>query len=259
MTSKDQNIENVARLGYTVIEGVLTSSEAQELCLRLGRLYAQQVEEFGETRLRELNDYEIHRGPLANDPAFADLVIHPIVLELVDTVLGSTAILHLQNASAVAPRAVHFQSRFHRDFAKDFLASKCLALNAFWCLTDFTAENGATWVVPGSHRDANLPSADFIERNSVQVIAPAGSIIFWDGLLLHKAGYNSSDRVRYGINHMYTKPFIKQQLDYPAFLKDKYSHEGRLGQVLGFWAVPPKSVKEYRVDPDKRTYRKNQG
>lgn len=258
MTEADRHLENLTRLGYSLREAVLTPSEARDFRERLDRLYAEQVREFGEARLRELNEYEIHRGLLA-DAKFAELITHPTVLELVDAIVGPTAILNLQNASAASPGAVHFQSRFHRDFAKDFVATKCLALNAFWCMTDFTAENGATWVVPGSHRDPELPSDEFIEQHSQQVIAPAGSVIFWDGLLLHKAGFNSTASVRYGINHMYTRPFIKQQIDYPAFLGTKYPKESRLGQLLGLWSVPPKSVTEFRVDPDQRTYRKNQG
>lgn len=259
MMSVEHRVESLARLGYAVIEHVISPEQALEFCRRLDRLYAEQIEEFGEARLRELNEFEIHRGLLALDPTFSELVIHPTVIEIVDAIIGPTAILNLQNASAASPGAVHFQSRFHRDFAKDFAATKCLALNAFWCMTDFTADNGATWIVPTSHRDPQLPSDEFIDRNKLQILAPAGSVVFWDGLLLHKAGYNATHRTRYGINHMYTRPFLKQQIDYPAFLKDIYPTESRLGQLLGFWSVPPKSVKEFRVDPDKRTYRRYQG
>lgn len=255
----DQHLENLALLGFSVIEGVIGRDEADGLRAKLDELYREQIREFGEARLRELNEFEIHRGLLLADAAFAELVTHPRVLELVDTIVGPTAILNLQNASAASPGAVHFQSLFHRDFAKDFVASKCLALNAFWCITDFTAENGATWVVPGSHRAPELPSDAFIEANKVQLVTPAGSILLWDGLLLHKAGYNTTQQTRYGINHMYTRPFIKQQMDYPAYLADRYPKESRLGQLLGLWSVPPKSVREFRVDPDQRTYRKNQG
>jgi len=254
-----RHLENLKYRGHSLMPGVISRDEAADLCKRLDSLYDEQRREFGEQRLRELNEFEVHRGLMAADSIFATLVVHPMILEVVDAVVGPTAILNLQNASAASPGAIHFQSRLHRDFARDFVASKPLALNAFWCITDFTADAGATWLVPGTHRHGELPSEEFAEQNAVQIEAPAGSVILWDGLLLHKAGQNRTDRVRYGINHMYTRPFIKQQMDYPVFLRGKYEVESRLGQLLGFWTIPPKSVTEFRVDPDKRTYRRNQG
>jgi ectoine hydroxylase-related dioxygenase (phytanoyl-CoA dioxygenase family) len=165
----------------------------------------------------------------------------------------------LQNASAAFPHVQHFQSAFHRDFAKDFTATKPLSLNAFWCIDDFTLETGATQVVPFSHAFAELPSDAYIEKHSVTVLAPAGSVIFWDSLLLHRTGYNSTERARFGINHMYTRPFLKQQIDFPEFLKNRIDVESRLGQLFGFWTIPPKSVVEFRVSPGSRTYRGGQG
>src|SRR5579862_290443 len=140
------HLENLQRLGYTVLEGVISPQEAQDIERRLDGLYADQLAEYGEGRLRELNEFEIHRGLLDADERFAQLVEHPRILEIVDHVLGPTAILNPQNASAAFPGSIHFQSRLHRDFAKDFVATRPLALNAFWIITDFTTETGATWI-----------------------------------------------------------------------------------------------------------------
>ena len=255
----DRHRENLELLGYSVQEGVLAQERAAELSARLDRLWEEQEREFGKERLVQLGEHGTHRGLLDAAPVFSELVVEPKVLAVMDALLGNTCILNLQNASAAFPNVKHYQSAFHRDFAKDFVASKPLAVNAFWCISPFTRDNGATWVVPGTHRAAEWPSADYIARHAIQIEVPAGSVIFWDGLLLHKAGHNTTTRVRYGINHMYTRPFLKQQIDFPVFLRGKYPVESRLGQILGFWTIPPKSVKEFRVDPDKRPYRKHQG
>lgn len=255
----DEHLENLERLGYSIMENAISKDEASAIRVKLEHLWKKQEEEFGKDRLVELGEYGTHRGLLTEDQVFVDMVVFPKVLEVVSSVVGSTAILYCQNASTVFPGVRHYQTAWHRDFNKDFVATKVLSLNAFWCISDYTAENGATWVVPGSHRHPNFPSYSFIEKNAVQVIAPAGSIFFYDSLLLHRAGVNNSDQPRYGVNHIYTRPFIKQQIDYPAYLKGRYDEESKLGQVLGFWTIPPKNVKEFRVDPDKRTYRTRQG
>jgi ectoine hydroxylase-related dioxygenase (phytanoyl-CoA dioxygenase family) len=254
-----EHLENLELQGYSLRKRVYPRERCAALETKLHRLWAEQEAEFGKDFLNRLGEFGTHRGLLEADPVFAELVTEPKVLEVIDEILGNTCILNLQNASASFPGVKHFQSAFHRDFAKDFVATKPLAINAFWCITDFKKENGATWVVPYTHQMPKWPSKAYIEKHAIQIEAEAGSVIFWDGLLLHKTGANTTDRVRLGINHMYTRPFLKQQMDFPAYLRGKYDTETRLGQLLGFWSIPPKSVKEFRVEPDKRTYRRNQG
>ena len=94
----------------------------------------------------------------------------------------------------------------------------------------------------------------------MQIIADPGDVLFFDSMLWHKGGENTSSNPRRSINQQYTKPFIKQQISYPDLLKDKVDRNSPLGQTLGMWAVPPKSLKEFRVDsPEKRTYKADQG
>ena len=89
---------------------------------------------------------------------------------------------------------------------------------------------------------------------------PAGSLIVFDSMLWHSGGYIFTASVRRAFNQQYTRPFIKQQLDYPALLKGKVDLESDLAQTLGMWSIPPKNVDEFRVsDPSKRTYRAGQG
>ena len=84
--------------------------------------------------------------------------------------------------------------------------------------------------------------------------------MFFDSTLWHKGGDNLTKKIRRAINHQYTRPFIKQQLDYPVIMNQKVDMESKLAQKLGMWTIPPKSVDEYRVtDPKLRTYRGGQG
>lgn len=113
-------------------------------------------------------------------------------------------------------------------------------------------------MVPFTHKNSEWPSEKDLEKNAIQVVAKRGSVIVFDSMLIHKGGDNIGAKKRRAINHMYTRPFIKQQLDFPVIMKDRFDMESKISQVLGFWSVPPKSVQQYRADPEKRTYRKGQ-
>jgi len=255
----DWHLENLEIKGFTIMENVLSSRECEIISDKMDRLNQAQIEHFGEARLHELGDYGTIRDMFLNEPYFRELAMHPTVMEIVQRVIGSTAILHLQNGLCLESDRTIYQTLFHRDFARDFICEKVLFLNAMFVIDEFNAKTGGTNIVPFTHRIAKFPSELYLEENAFQVEAKAGSVFFFDGLLLHKSGNNRSGKTRRAINHGYTRPFLKQQMDYALLLKDKLDPNSKMAQLFGLWSVPPKSVDEYRVDPDKRSYRKGQG
>jgi ectoine hydroxylase-related dioxygenase (phytanoyl-CoA dioxygenase family) len=255
----DEVLEDLAFRGYSVVENVLTRDECAEWAGKLDRLNAAQVATYGAERLALLNEGGTIRGAMYDDCGFLELVRHASTWPVVERVLGPTAVLHLQNGIVVEPRAEHHQAAFHRDFAKDFIAEKPLSVNALFAIDDFTAESGGTWWVPHTHRMSVFPTARYLEANAVQVDVGAGSVVFFDSMLIHRAGENRSAAPRRAVNHQYTRPFVKQQMDYPMLMRDRVDPESALAQTLGFWSVPPRSVAEFRVDPELRTYRRGQG
>ncbi len=64
-------------------------------------------------------------------------------------------------------------------------------------MDDFTADNGATLIAPGSHRFGER-AGPFEHADLVPVVMDAGSVLVYDGRLVHGAGANSSDRGRLG-------------------------------------------------------------
>ena len=94
----------------------------------------------------------------------------------------------------------------------------------------------------------------------VQINAKPGDVLFFNSLLWHRGGDNFTEYRRRAINQQYTKPFIKQQINYPELLENKVEKDSKLAQTLGFWTIPPKNLKEYRVkDASLRTYKGGQG
>jgi len=253
------HLENIDLLGYTIMEDVISKEECTKIKSMLVRLNAEQINEFGEERLKLLNELGSVRVLIEKDDYFAKTILNEKVYAVVSSILGDTCILNLQNSIIVDPNLTHQQSAFHRDFDKNFWTDKPLSINAFWAIDDFSENTGGTWVVPCSHKLNKWPGEKYLEKNAIQVNAQSGSVLVFDSRLIHRGGINLGDQLRCGINHQYTKPFIKQQIDLPSLLQNRYHPDSKLSQVLGFWSVPAKSVQQFRCDPDKRSYRKGQG
>jgi ectoine hydroxylase-related dioxygenase (phytanoyl-CoA dioxygenase family) len=83
-------------------------------------------------------------------------------------------------------------------------------LNVFWAITDFTAENGATRLVPGSHLSGLNPDPEREDYTTVQAIVPAGSAVAWEGRTWHAAGFNRSNGPRIGITTYFCGPQFRQ-------------------------------------------------
>lgn len=254
------HIENIAIRGYALLENVISKDDCKIISDKLDFLEESQRKEYGIQRLQEIHEIGIVRAPMEKDDYFMNLILNPSVFGLVSSIIRDTAILHLQNGVILEPEVKHGQGHFHRDLTfLNFISDKVLSLSALWVIDDFNSETGGTWVVPFTHKLSDWPSDEYLERNAVQITAEAGSVIVFDSMLIHKGGSNKSNKRRRAVNHMYTRPFIKQQIDFPSFMKGRYDMESKMSQVLGFWSVPPKGIKEYRSEPDKRSYRSGQG
>ena len=132
-------------------------------------------------------------------------------------------------------------------------------LNTIWALTDFTAENGATQVVPGSVRweDSRLPAPAEIARAEMA----KGSVLIYTGSVFHGGGRNSSGTDRIGLNITYSLGWLRQEenqyLSTPPHLARELSPELQrlvgysMGQyALGYFTPPgaPGEAPEV-VDP----------
>jgi ectoine hydroxylase-related dioxygenase (phytanoyl-CoA dioxygenase family) len=83
--------------------------------------------------------------------------------------------------------------------------------NTIWAMTDFTVENGATRVVPGSHKVFDKQGSDYTEADEVRAVMPKGSVFFYTGKVYHSAAPNVSDMVRQGINITYAVGWVRQE------------------------------------------------
>ena len=239
--------ETLRLLGYAVVDGGFSAAELARLQARFAAL--QAAEAAGERgALREAaGESEILRCPLARDPAFLELAANPAILALCERLIGPGFILNQQNGVVnPAGAQTYSQSPFHRDLPyQHFVSSRPLAINALFCLDPFTVENGATWVVPASHKEEPFPSESVLRAQRRQIEAPAGSFLVLDCMLWHGGGVNRTAADRRAVNHVYTIAMMRQQIDLPSMLGEGFTQDAKLRQLLGFLHPQPRSVEQF--------------
>jgi ectoine hydroxylase-related dioxygenase (phytanoyl-CoA dioxygenase family) len=151
---------------------------------------------------------------LTRCPSSVAMVAHPMILDAVDRTLWSkktTYQLHLTQSIAVGPDSP--SQMLHRDhWCFDFFPfppEVDVEVASIWALDDFTADNGATRVVPDSHREPH--GVRFEEHDSVPAEMPRGSVVLYLGSTFHGAGANNTDQVRVGINVDYVLGWLRQE------------------------------------------------
>jgi hypothetical protein len=253
----DRHAERVRLVGYTIVDGGFSSDEVRQLAGRIDALLERQVHEAGGLdRLTEIGEQETARCCLAYDDGFLQLVTNGPVTEVCRRLLGDYVVLMQQNAVINPPGRTHTQTAYHRDLPyQHFVSSRPLAISALFCADPFTRQNGATVVLPGSHKVEQFPSEATMRDLELPIEAPAGSYIVFDSMLFHRAGANVSNGVRRAVNQVYALPFIAQQISLPDALAGKYSDDPAVARLLGYGSTPVRSVEEWWARRRARTVR----
>jgi ectoine hydroxylase-related dioxygenase (phytanoyl-CoA dioxygenase family) len=260
----DGALDSVRRDGYAIVEDVMSGAVLARTRDAMYRVEERILADLGTQRLERAGELGVLRLMLRYDSHFCSLLELEEVLAVVDATVSPTAILHLQNGLMMPPsdgrEAELFQTSFHRDFPRH-LGGYVASVNTLLAVDEFTADNGATLLVPGSHQQAQLPDRDELEQAAVPALCPAGSMLVFDSTLWHAAGSNRSGRDRLAINQQFTRSFIKPQIDYVRALGDEavLALRPRTQQLLGWYTRVVTSLDEYYRPAGERLYRGGQG
>ncbi len=152
---------------------------------------------------------------LAHGEIWERIPVEPVVLHLIEHVLGRGCLISSLASISLAPgetaQVIHADDQV-MPVAKPHHPFVC---NSMWALTDFTAENGATNVVPGSHRRPNpdyRADPEDLLAEAIPAEMTAGSVLVWEGATWHGGGANATDdEIRVGLAMNYCAGFIRQQ------------------------------------------------
>ncbi len=229
----DAHVARVQRDGFTIVENAIEPALIEALNAALTRL----ERELGAKPA--MNGFEGHKtvriyNLLAHGAPFAAVPVHANVLPVIEGVLDAGCLISSLSSIAIDPGEA--AQPIHADDMVIPLDKphRAIVCNSMWALTDFTDENGATRLVPGSHKLANPDYGG--QYDTVPGAMKAGSVLIWDGALWHGGGANRTDARRTGIAMNYCAGFIRQQENQQLGLSPELvkSFPPRLQELIGY-------------------------
>ncbi len=228
------HLEHVAEHGYTVVPDAIEPDLVDELVEELARLEHDLGVKPARNSFEGTSTVRIY-NLLARHPVFQRVPVHPHVLPVVEGVLDAGCLVSSLSSIAIDPGEV--AQPIHADdqlmpLAKPHVATVC---NSMWALTDFTEDNGATRIIPGSHRSDRSP-AYTSEHASIPAEMARGSVLVWHGSLWHGGGANATAERRIGLAMNYCAGWVRQQENQQVGipLATLRTFEPRLRELCGF-------------------------
>ncbi|HZP29365.1 MAG TPA: phytanoyl-CoA dioxygenase family protein, partial [Acidimicrobiia bacterium] len=205
----DGHVDAIARDGYTVLERVIEPELVDALAadlLRLEEAFAVRPAGNSFEGDRTIRIYNL----LALGKVYEAVPVHRRVLPVVERVLDPGCLVSSLSSVSILPgeraQPIHADDQLI-PLPKPHVATVC---NTMWALTDFTEANGATRVVPGTHRADCSPDYG-APYDSIAAEMPKGSVLVWHGSLWHGGGANTTGERRVGIAMNYCAGWIRQQ------------------------------------------------
>jgi ectoine hydroxylase-related dioxygenase (phytanoyl-CoA dioxygenase family) len=213
--------EQLDRDGYLPLAGILTAQTAEAMRARLDDLDRIEGDKAGTEVHQEAGTARL--SDLINkDPLFEVCFTHPRVLAAIAHVLGGDLKLSSLNSRAALPG--EGLQALHADWGSAVVPGDYYVCNSIWLLDDFTAENGATRVVPGSQRSGKMPREALDDPmapapGEVKLLAPAGTVVIFNSHTWHGGTRNTTTNRRRALHSYFCRRDQPQQLDQRRYIR----------------------------------------
>jgi ectoine hydroxylase-related dioxygenase (phytanoyl-CoA dioxygenase family) len=201
--------------GYVVLPGFMRANLLDELRRRTEKIFEREGENAG-------SEFRIEPGSrrlanlVAKGEVFERIVCMPEVLEYIEAVLGPEFKLSSLNARSANPHSIESQQPLHADMGAVADERGYWVCNTVWMLDDFTLDNGALRVVPGSHRWRKLPQNELADPRAphpqeVLVTGCAGDVVVVNAHMWHGGTANNTSNDRRAVHGFYCRNDKPQQ------------------------------------------------
>ncbi|HKY90908.1 MAG TPA: phytanoyl-CoA dioxygenase family protein [Nevskiaceae bacterium] len=246
----DRHEARIRADGFTIIEDFLSPSRLTQVRAGL----APYLDSWsGRNNFEGLKTERVYTL-VARGKVFEDIVEDARVVALLDRFLQPNYLLTASQAICIhpgeTPQPIHADDLFYRIPRP----REPISISTIVAVDAFTADNGGTEIIPGSHTwgdeqiagiydgfDNDIPTVRALERQLVPVVMPAGACVVFSGTLLHRGGANRSVAPRLGFSNQYCEPWARTQenffLGVPAELARAMSP--RVQSMLGYSVWPP--------------------
>ncbi len=213
-TVTPQERRELERDGYVIVDDLLDEALRRELVERIEALFEAEGERAGAEFKQEAGCRRLANLVDKGD-VFRRVIGHPRLWALVACVLGEDFKLSSLNARSALPHNGVVQP-LHTDMGGLPDQRGPWVANSLWMLDEFTAENGALRVVPGSHRWGRLPQQELADPtqphpDEIVLTGRAGTVVVFNAHLWHGALANHTDRRRLALHAFFCRRDKPQQ------------------------------------------------
>jgi ectoine hydroxylase-related dioxygenase (phytanoyl-CoA dioxygenase family) len=204
-----------------------------------------QLDPYLQGRYPGRNDFEGYQservyGLLDKAPVIADLVAHPQVLALLDAVMEPNYLLSACLAIQLNPGETAQTWHYDDAFVTIPKPRPWYFASAIWAIDEFTRANGATHILPGSHRWGGEPISG--DRDDMVVAEmPPGSVVVFLGTTVHRGGDNRTAAKRLAVSPQYGAPWARPQETFMLSVRKEMAarYPERVQELLGYSIHPP--------------------
>jgi ectoine hydroxylase-related dioxygenase (phytanoyl-CoA dioxygenase family) len=200
--------------GYVVLERFLNQDLLEQVRARVEELHEQEGENAGAEFRKEAGSRRL-ANLVDKGEIFERLIAMPAILERVGYVLGNNFKLSSFNGRSADPHSNEPQP-LHCDAGALPDEHGYWVCNTIWLLDEFTSENGATRVIPGSQKWRQLPQEALVDPLAPHpeeklLLAPAGSVVVMNTHAWHGGTANRTAAPRRALHAFYCRSDKPQQ------------------------------------------------
>ncbi len=205
----EQYRDQFDRDGYVVFERLIDPAMTESLVNALLRVEQEHGFGYAKTSFEGFKTVRIN-NLLVYDELFWKVPLQEEVLQLAEAILDPELLLSSLCTLTLGPGQEAQPLHEDTQLLPLVRPRKAISVNAIWALSDFTESNGATQIVPGSHKFDSPPKYG-AEVKTVAATMPAGSVMLFDSALWHKGGANTTQERRYALSCYYCAGWMRQQ------------------------------------------------
>ncbi len=230
----ERDYEILMREGCVVLEHLIDSAACTAIRAEATRLAAGS----GRNAFEGFRTQRVY-NVLAKTRLFDDLIDHPRIMALLDRLFEPNYLLSQAQTINIHPGEESQPLHFDDGFYKIPRPRPALGAAAIWAIDDFTADNGATEIIPRSHLWDGERTAKRDE--TIPCTMPAGSAIFFLGTMWHGGGANRSNRPRLAFTAQYCAPWLRQQENFFLEVPREIARALRptIQSLMGYSVYPP--------------------
>ena len=240
--------------GFALLKGIIRQELLGPLKEDLERAIAKEAE------YQERSGAKVDQGMVLLCSLYPGTLIQVLeeksLMEPFNWVLGDGCIIYAYTSSSMPPHGNNYSCRLHVDCPR-VIPGYITNVGATILLDDFTEENGATWYLPRSHTRTDAPSEQEFFAGAKRLVAPAGSVFYFNARLWHSGGANQTGQWRHALTINMCRSYMKQRLDIPRAMTEAGITDipERARQKLGFLCQVPANYDEYYAPRHLRKYR----